>query len=71
MRISAVVTRLRTRAALRTPPSCPAGWTVAPPDFVGLGAQLVDITNDVFASQMKAEVEKAARLAKELGIRND
>lgn len=39
--------------------------------LVGLGAQLVDITNDEFASQMKAEVEKAARLAKELGIRND
>lgn len=39
MRFSAVVARLRTRAALRSPPPCPAGWTVAPPDFVGLGAQ--------------------------------
>ena len=39
MRISAVVARLRTRAALRNPPPCPTGWTVAPPDFIGLGAQ--------------------------------
>jgi tripartite-type tricarboxylate transporter receptor subunit TctC len=39
--------------------------------LVGLGAQLVEITRDEFAGEMKAEFEKASRLAKELGIRND
>lgn len=39
--------------------------------LVGLGAQLVEIGNDEFAGQLRAEFEKATRLAKELGIRND
>lgn len=39
MRLASVVARLRTRVELRHPPKCPDGWTVAPPDFVGLGAQ--------------------------------
>lgn len=39
MRLASIVARLRTRAELRHPPTCPDGWTVAPPDFVGLGAQ--------------------------------
>ncbi|MFM1987155.1 MAG: hypothetical protein RJA99_112 [Pseudomonadota bacterium] len=39
--------------------------------LVGLGAQLVEIGNEEFAAQMKAEHEKASRLARELGIRND
>lgn len=39
MRLASIVARARTRVELRHPPKCPAGWTVAPPDFVGLGAQ--------------------------------
>jgi len=39
VRLASVVARLRTRVELRHPPKCPDGWTVAPPDFVGLGAQ--------------------------------
>lgn len=39
MRLASLVARLRTRIELRHPPKCPEGWTVAPPDFVGLGAQ--------------------------------
>lgn len=39
--------------------------------LVGLGAQLVEIGNDEFAGQLRAEFEKATRLARELGIRND
>ena len=39
--------------------------------LVGVGAQLVDIPNEEFAGLMKAEVEKAARLIRALGIRND
>lgn len=39
MRLASLVARLRTRVELRRPPECPAGWAVAPPDFVGLGAQ--------------------------------
>lgn len=39
--------------------------------LVGLGAQLVEISRDEFAGEMKAEFEKAARLVKALGIRND
>lgn len=39
MRLASIVARLRTRIELRRPPECPEGWTVAPPDFVGLGAQ--------------------------------
>ena len=39
MRLASLVARLRTRIELRRPPKCPDGWSVAPPDFVGLGAQ--------------------------------
>ena len=39
MRLASLVDRLRTRIELRHPPKCPDGWSVAPPDFVGLGAQ--------------------------------
>lgn len=39
MRLASVVDRARTHWALRNPPPCPAGWRVAPPDFIGLGAQ--------------------------------
>ncbi|MBM3660235.1 MAG: sulfotransferase [Actinobacteria bacterium] len=39
MRLASLVARLRTRVELRHPPRCPDGWTVAPPDFIGLGAQ--------------------------------
>lgn len=39
MRVASLVARVRTRVELRNPPTCPDGWTVAPPDFVGLGAQ--------------------------------
>lgn len=39
MRLASLVARLRTRVELRRPPKCPDGWAVAPPDFVGLGAQ--------------------------------
>jgi hypothetical protein len=39
VRLASLVARLRTRVELRHPPKCPEGWTVAPPDFVGLGAQ--------------------------------
>jgi len=39
VRLASLVARLRTRVELRHPPKCPDGWTVAPPDFVGLGAQ--------------------------------
>lgn len=39
MRVASIVARLRTRVELRHPPKCPEGWVVAPPDFVGVGAQ--------------------------------
>lgn len=39
MRLASLVARARTRWDLRHPPECPAGWSVGPPDFVGLGAQ--------------------------------
>jgi len=39
VRLASIVARLRTRVELRHPPKCPEGWSVAPPDFVGLGAQ--------------------------------
>jgi len=39
VRFASLVARVRTQLALRKPPACPAGWTTAPPDFVGLGAQ--------------------------------
>jgi len=39
VRLASLVARLRTQVELRHPPKCPDGWSVAPPDFVGLGAQ--------------------------------
>jgi tripartite-type tricarboxylate transporter receptor subunit TctC len=39
--------------------------------LVGLGAQLIEIPNDEFQALMKAEIDKATRLIKALGIRND
>ncbi|MEI8000233.1 MAG: sulfotransferase [Actinomycetes bacterium] len=44
MRFGALVSRIRTQVGLRTPPRCPAGWQIGPPDFVGLGAQRAGTT---------------------------
>ncbi|MBM3671150.1 MAG: sulfotransferase domain-containing protein [Actinobacteria bacterium] len=39
MRLRALVQRAMLRPQRRTPPTCPDGWTTAPPDFVGVAAQ--------------------------------
>ena len=39
MRLASIVARVRTGFELRHPPKCPEGWSTAPPDFIGLGAQ--------------------------------
>lgn len=39
MQLGALAERVRLAARFRRPPTCPAGWTTGPPDFVGLGAQ--------------------------------
>jgi hypothetical protein len=39
VRVASLVNRARTQIGLRHPRKCPQGWVVAPPDFVGVGAQ--------------------------------
>jgi hypothetical protein len=49
-----------------SPPACPPGWTVAPPDFVGIGAQRAGTTRwfDLIAAHPEVVPPQAA--AKEL-----